>query len=102
MRMSLLAVGFLVFTLCGAAHADEATAIKMVENLGGKALPDIKQPRQPIIRVDLRQTKVKDADLKELKNLTQLKRLDLRETKVTDAGLKELKGLKQLIVLSLD
>ena len=51
--------------------------------------------------LDLSQTKVTDAGLKELGKLKRLTALHLNNTKVTDAGLKELKELKQLEFLNL-
>jgi hypothetical protein len=46
-------------------------------------------------------TKITDAGLIHLSGLTQLKRLNLNDTKITDAGLEHLKGLKLLAVLEL-
>jgi hypothetical protein len=51
--------------------------------------------------LDLRETKVTDAGLKDLAGLQSLQVLRLSFTPVTDAGLKELAGLKSLQVLSL-
>src|SRR2546425_614201 len=78
--------------LSGAARADEADAVKLVEKLGGTIKRDDKQPGKPVVEVDLSfRDKVTDADLRELKELKQLVVLDLNFTLVTDAGLKELK-----------
>ena len=91
-----------VVILSGAARADEADAVKVVEKLGGKVTRDDKQPGKPVVEVNLSLTKVTDADLKQLKELKQLASLNLfgcRE--VTDAGVKELKELKQLTSLTL-
>ena len=57
---------------------------------------DDKQPDKPVVGVDLRHTKVTDAELKALKEFKSLQDLDLSYTRVTDAGLKELKELKSL------
>src|SRR5205807_4570023 len=87
------------------ARADEASAVKEVEKLGGKVTRDDKLPGKPVIAVNLPATKVTDAGLTELKDLKHLTSLNLNDTegggKVTDAGLKELKDLKLLTSLSL-
>src|SRR5204862_7026548 len=81
--------------------ADEASAVKAVENRGGKVTRDDKLPGKPVIGVNLYGANVTGAGLKELKDLNQLTSLDLHQTQVTDAGLKELKDLKQLTSLNL-
>src|SRR5438477_11668371 len=96
MRTMLVGAVMLLACLSGAARADEASAVKAVEKLGGKITRDDKLPGKPVIGVNLTGTKVTDAGLKELKDLKQLTSLILAKTKVTDAGLKELKQLKQL------
>src|SRR5437870_2879959 len=101
MRMVLVGVGLLLACLSGAARADEASAVKAVENLGGKVTRDDKLPGKPVIGVNLGGTKVTDAGLKELKQVKQLTDLNLDDTPVTDAGLKELKHFKQLTALDL-
>ena len=101
MRTMLIGAVMLLACLSGAARADEASAVKAVENLGGKVTRDDKLPGKPVIEVNLGDTKVTDAGLKELKDLKQLTTLNLKFTGVTDAGLKELKDLKQLTTLYL-
>src|SRR5213082_54737 len=101
MRTMLIGAVMLLACLSGAARADEASAVKAVENLGGKVTRDDKLPGKPVIGVDLNSSKVTDASLKELKDLKQLTTLDLWHTQVTDAGLKELADLKQLTSLNL-
>src|SRR5437870_178159 len=101
MRIVLVGVGLLLACLSGAARADEASAVKAVEKLGGKVTRDDKLPGKPVIGVNLGGTKVTDADLKELKDLKHLTSLNLGWAKVTDVGLKELKHLKQLTTLYL-
>src|SRR5437762_8904983 len=91
MRMVLVGVGLLLACLSGAARADEASAVKAVENLGGKVTRDDKLPGKPVIGVHLHEIGVTDAALKELADLKQLTWLSLTVTRVTDAGLKELK-----------
>src|SRR2546429_655862 len=101
MRTMLVGAVMLLACLSGAARADEASAVKAVEKLGGKVTRDDKLPGKPVIGVNLAGTKVTDGDLKELKDLKQLTTLYLNMTGVTDAGLQELQHLKQLTSLSL-
>src|SRR5712691_8230358 len=104
MRTMLVGAVMLLACLSGAARADEASAVKAVENLGGKVTRDDKLPGKPVIAVNLtgtHDTQVTDAGLKELKDLKQLTSLYLNSTKVTGAALKELKDLTQLTSLSL-
>jgi internalin A len=125
MRTMLVGAVMLLACLSGAARADEASAVKAVQKLGGTVTRDDKLPGKPVIGVhfnfkpvtdvgwkelaDLKQlttlnltaTAVTGAGLKELKDLKQLTSLYLYDTKVTDAGLKELKDLKQLTTVEL-
>ena len=101
MRTMLIGAVMLLACLSGAARADEASAVKAVEDLGGKVTRDDKLPGKPVIGVHLHEIGVTDAALKELKDLKQLTWLSLTVTQVTDAGLKELKHLKQLTSLDL-
>src|SRR5947209_7412588 len=99
MRTMLVGAVMLLACLSGAARADEASAVKAVEKLGGTVTRDDKLPGKPVIGVNLtgtHDTQVTDAGLMELKDLKQLTTLYLNSTKVTGAGLKELKDLKQL------
>src|SRR5437899_11576060 len=100
MRTMLVGAVMLLACLSGAARADEASAVKAVENLGGKVTRDDKLPGKPVIGVNLPATKVTDAGLKELKDLKHLTSLNLNDTKVTDevrkAWWKEMKHLKLL------
>src|SRR5580693_2037204 len=81
-----------LFLFSGNLRADEAEnrAVKLVEKLGGMFERDDKVDGKPITFVDLHDTEVTDAELKELTGLKQLQRLVLRHTPVTDAGLKHL------------
>src|SRR5881398_2547136 len=99
MRTMLVGAVILLACLSGAARADEASAVKAVENLGGKVTRDDKLPGKPVIGVNLGHTKVTDAGLKEWKDLKQLTSLALNSTGVTGTGLKELADLKQLTSL---
>ncbi len=52
--------------------------------------------------VNLPQSEVSDADLKQLEALTDLQELCLSDAKISDAGLQHLRGLTQLQVLDLE
>src|SRR5690348_12286576 len=81
---------------CGAARADDAEdkALKLVEKLGSKVIRFETKEGKQVVQVDLRFTKVNDADLEELAALTSLTTLNLWETDVSDVGVKELSALK--------
>ena len=51
---------------------------------------------QSLVKLDLSETKIMDAGLKELFKASSLQTLDLGYTEVTDAGLKVLSTLKSL------
>ena len=80
----------------------EATAIAAIQQLGGKVEVDEKQPDQPVIKVYLHSTPVKDADLVHLGQLKQLQNAFLGRTAITDAGLEHLKQAQHLKTLSLN
>src|SRR5215213_9503780 len=82
MRTMLVGAVMLLACLSGAARADEASAVKAVENLGGKVTRDDKLPGKPVIGVHLHEIWVTDAALKELKDLKQLTWLSLTVTQV--------------------
>jgi hypothetical protein len=73
-----------------------------VEKLGGHVTTDAKQAGSPIVAIDLHQTRVKDADLTMLHELTDLRKLNLFGTAITDAGLDHLSGLTGLQTLHLN
>lgn len=73
-----------------------------VEKLGGHVTVDVKQPGSPIIAVDLHQSRVKDADLAMLRELSGLRNLNLFGTSITDAGLEHLSELIGLQTLHLN
>ncbi len=109
----ILIVCLLLTPLCGcrdkepdvATEPDEVpkkqAALAMIERLGCSVERDLELPDQPVVGVNFSYRKVRDADLKHLKGLTQLQWLYLSDTKVTDAGLEHLKGLTQLKRLGL-
>ena len=68
MRTMLVGAVMLLACLSGAARADEASAVKAIENLGGTVTRDDKLPGKPVIGVKLSNavvtSEVTDADLK--------------------------------------
>src|SRR5438552_4141620 len=79
------------------AQADaEAKSVQLIEKLGGTVVRDPKLKDNPVVAVNLSVKEVKDAFLKELAALTQLRSLDLSFTAVSDVGMKELTKLSQL------
>jgi hypothetical protein len=69
-----------------------ARGLVIVKASGGKVRIDEKYS-PPDISIDLSGTKIKDADLVQVKWIRGLTELNLSETQVTDAGLAHLKGL---------
>ena len=86
--------------LAGPGRADEATAIEAIKKLGGRVEVDAKRPGQPVVGVDLDNSKVTDAGLKVLKDLKNLRTLEVAFTAVTDTGVKELKAALAKIDIS--
>ncbi len=84
-----------------ATTADDAEAIADIMKLGGKIERDDKKPGSPVIAVDLSRKEVKDADLKCLQTLAELRSLKLDNTRITDDGLKHITDLKNLRRLTL-
>ena len=68
-------------------------AITAIKKLGGKVTVD---ENNDAIKVRLGYSKITDAGLEHLKELTELKELFLNNTDITDAGLVHLKGLTKL------
>ena len=97
---SAVVVGVLLFAgssllVAAAQSSDERDSVDKIEKLGGAFRADPKKPNKPVIEVDLRDTRVTDADLQLLKDLPDLRVLILggtQGTKVTDKGLEHLKG----------
>src|SRR2546423_14082610 len=104
MRTMLVGAVMLLACLSGAAWADEASAVKAVEKLGGKVTRDDKLPGKPVIALSMWGTPahiISDDTLKPVKALTKLRVLDLNGTAVTAKGLAELKDLTNLQSLNL-
>ena len=99
---ALLALAFALL-LAGRLSAgdDDTKAEKSINSIGGKVVRDDKATGKPVIVVDLTNTKVTDAGLKELAGLKSLQTLRLSGTAgVTDAGVAELqKALPKCKVL---
>ena len=108
MKTSLSLVGVMVlavgFAGCSRPQGNpsEAAAMTLIQKLGGKFELDATRPDQPIVKVYLHNTAVRDADLGGLKSLTRLQNLFLGQTKLTDAALEQLRGFNQLQTLSLN
>jgi len=76
-------------------------AVSAIRELGGEVYRNETLPGRTVIMVNLHDTKVTDADLKNLRELKDLQWLWLGHTQVTDAGLKDLKKLEGLQTLDL-
>src|SRR5579862_9208662 len=106
-------VGFgmvLVLFLVEAGRADEASALKAVDKIGGrvsvdgKAYVEVSQLAgdKPVVGVTFDGIKVTSAAIKELKEFKGLKSLDLSYSQITDKDMVTVyKDLKQLEWLSL-
>ena len=100
MLLILLASGTTALAQTPAATKQEA-AIAAILKLGGTVERDEQRPGQPVVKVDLHQTQISDADLVHVAGLTELKHLDLRLTKIGDAGVMHLRQLTKLQFLNL-
>ena len=96
--MLSIALLLVVVTPMYSAEPDDTqkAAIAAINKLGGRIDLD---RNGAVVEVSLGYTKVTDADLENLKGLSNLHTLRLSKTNVTDAGLEHLKGLKSLRVL---
>jgi imidazolonepropionase-like amidohydrolase len=84
--------------ISGSMEAEEKHAASEIEKLGGKV--EFNAYRE-VVKVDLNNAKITDADLKHLEKFTELEWLDLRITPVTDEGVAHLVGLRKLKFLNL-
>src|SRR6185436_5489114 len=108
-RIHFLALSSSLILLAATSlHANQARqrAITEVARLGGTIDFEPSQSQKApedrtIIKIDLHSTKVTDADLVFLKDLTELRALDLRLTKISDAGVANLNRLTKLETLNL-
>jgi Leucine-rich repeat (LRR) protein len=69
---------------------------KVIKRRGGRVTVDKGHPEKRVVGVDLAGTQVTDAELEQLKGLTNLQSLNLGETQVTEAGLEHLKDFTNL------
>jgi hypothetical protein len=97
-NMTLPGVAILLALLagCSAPPPEHTAAISRMQGLGGKVLF-----ADGGFRVNLSNSRVADDDLKELRNIQNLKGLDLTNTRITDQGLKQIEALKSVTSLTL-
>jgi hypothetical protein len=94
--VGLTPLWFLALVFAAKAADDaEYKAIADIMKLGGKIERDDKKPGSPVIAVDLSNKAVKDANLKCLQSLGELRSLKLDDAPITDEGLKHLKEIVQ-------
>ena len=84
--------------ISGSMAAAEKHAATEIENLGGKVEFNA---FNEVVKVDLNNAKITDADLKHLDKFSELEYLDLRITPITDEGIAHLAGLRKLKFLNL-
>lgn len=127
LQVPLFLIGALASThpVIFADKPDEAQAIKEIQRRGGRVKGDDNLPGRPVkavyfpgdtrfgsqdvqllkplknLRLLILRGKVTDADLKNIKELKQLKDLNISSTQVTDAAMKEVSDLKELTILGL-
>src|SRR5579884_2009167 len=87
--------------LAVAAHAQESSAIKVLQVLGGRVQVDRERAGHPVVAVSLSDAPVPEAALQAIKTLKNLQVLELAATGLRDEALKELAGLKKLETLDL-
>ena len=85
-----------------AGNAVEIGAITAIRELGGRIEVDEKQSGQPVVKVYLHSTTVKDADLVHIVQLKKVQSLFLAKTQITDEGLEFLREAHSLKTLSLN
>ncbi len=78
-------------------EAEEKRAAVEIEKLGGKV--EFNANRE-VVKVDLNNAKITDADLKHLEKFTELEWLDLRVTPIGDEGVAHLSGFRKLKFLN--
>lgn len=84
--------------IAGSLEAEERRAAAEIEKLGGKVEFNVSRE---VVKVDLNNAKITDADLKYLEKFSELEWLDLRITPVSDEGVKHLGRLRKLKFLNL-
>lgn len=84
--------------IAGALEQQQRTAAAAVEKLGGKV--ELNAAGE-VIKVDLNNAKITDADLKLLERFPELEWLDVRVTPIGDEGVAHIRGLKKLKFLNI-
>ena len=82
----------------GSLEEGERRAAAEIEKLGGKV--EFNANRE-VVKVDLNNAKITDADLKHLEKFTELEWLDVRITPIGDEGVAHLAGFRRLKFLNL-
>ena len=82
----------------GSLEAEEKRAAAEIEKLGGKVEWNA---FKEVVKVDLNNAKITDADLKHLEKFTELEWLDVRVTPIGDEGASHLAGLRKLKFLNI-
>src|SRR5688572_28063264 len=82
----------------GSLEVEERRAANEIEKLGGKV--EFNSKRE-VVKVDLNNAKITDADLKHLEKFTELEWLDVRVTAIGDAGAAHLSNLRKLKFLNI-
>jgi hypothetical protein len=82
----------------GSLEAEEKRAAVEIEKLGGKI--EFNASRE-VVKVDLNNAKITDADLRHLEKFTELEWLDVRVTPIGDDGAAHLSNLRKLKFLNI-
>ena len=82
----------------GSLEAEEKRAAAEIEKLGGKVEWNA---NREVVKVDLNNAKITDADLKHLEKFTEIEWLDVRVTPIGDEGAAHLSGLRKLKYLNI-
>jgi imidazolonepropionase-like amidohydrolase len=84
--------------IAGSFAEVQKTAAAEIERLGGKVEFNA---NKDVVKIDLNNAKIADADLKKLEPFSELEWLDLRITTIGDEGVSHLKNLRKLKFLNL-
>ncbi len=84
--------------IAGSLEAEERRAAVEIEKLGGKVEWN---SNREVVKVDLNNAKIADADLRHLEKFTELEWLDVRVTPIGDAGAAHLSNLRKLKFLNI-
>jgi hypothetical protein len=82
----------------GSLEAEERRAAAEIEKLGGKVEWNA---NKEVVKVDLNNAKITDADLKHLEMFTEIEWLDVRVTPIGDEGAAHLSNLRKLKYLNI-